>query len=88
MTNLKKKMISEMFNRIKKGPARADMEIYSKKNKNSICVFHWYNTKNTKHGYCVLYHDYENTKHDIIAKFTRWSDAFNFVADYILENDF
>ena len=78
-------MISEMFNRITKGPARADMVIESKKNKGvSIEVWHWYRSDE----YCVEYHDFHNIDHRIIARCTCWSDAFKFIADYVLENDF
>ena len=94
MTDLKKRMVAEMFNRIKRGPARDDMEIKSKKSKKTIEVFHWHNTRNFKYDYCVLYHDFDYTDehpfgvHKIIAEFPRWSDAFKFVADYVLENNF
>jgi len=98
---MKQKMINEMFKRIHKGPAMANMTIFSKKHfskageyndkifkdgkqPNQIEVFHWY-----KHSYNVLFHDYENNKHDIIAEdFTSWLDAFKWVADYVLANDF
>lgn len=87
MTNLKDRMISKMFALIKRGPACDDMIIHLKNSNVEIRAFHW-------HGHSHLYNIVRlerNEKgacinHKLIAEdFKSWSDAFNWLADYILK---
>ena len=95
--NIKQRMIDEMFKRIRKGPARTDVDLYSKKHfakeggtwkpglANTLRIYHW----RGRDYYDVELKDYENNKFEIIAEdFKSWKEAFNWVADYILNNDF
>ena len=106
---LQQKMISEMFKRIKRGPGRDDMIIYSKKHFmdcgggkkkfNEIHVFHWHlndlrNLSNKKSKYHILFYDNENfyfsDKYAIFLAegFDSWKEAFEWLTEYLLVNEF
>lgn len=84
-----KKMIQAMFIRIKKGPARDDMVIKSKKSNKEIIVFHWHRSNSYNINLIECDDNGACKHHELLAEdFKSWSEAFNWLTDYILEGNF